>query len=161
MDARIVEFAEVLRQNGVRVSTSEVQDALRASSEVGLKERGLFRAVLRTTLVKRELDVEVFNRAFDFYFSGAAKTFEALDKSLAKQIEEDGYLQGDELKMVLYQMNLLFPEMSPLAKAIVEGDRARLAQIFRSAMLQLDLSQMETGLQAGFFSRRLLAGAGM
>jgi tight adherence protein B len=33
-------------------------------------------------------------------------------------------------------MNLLFPEMSPLAKAIVEGDRARLAQIFRSAMLQ-------------------------
>ncbi|MDY7231117.1 vWA domain-containing protein [Hyalangium rubrum] len=161
MDARIVEFAEVLRQNGVRVSTSEVQDALRAASEVGLKERTVFRAVMRTTLIKRELDVDVFNRAFDFYFSGAAKTFEALDKSLAKQIEEDGYLQGDELKMVLYQMNLLFPEMSPLAKAIVEGDRARLAQIFRSAMLQLDLSRMESGLQAGFFSRRLLAGAGM
>ncbi len=161
MDARIVEFAEVLRQNGVRVSTSEVQDALRASSEVGLKERAVFRAVLRTTLVKRELDVGVFNRAFDFYFSGAARTFEALDKSLAKQIEEEGYLQGDELKMVLYQMNLLFPEMSPLAKAIVEGDRARMAQIFRAAMLQLDLSRMESGLQAGFFARRLLAGAGM
>jgi uncharacterized protein with von Willebrand factor type A (vWA) domain len=161
VDARIVEFAEVLRQNGVRVSTAEVQDALRATSEVGLKDRAVFRAVLRTTLVKRELDVSVFNRAFDFYFSGAAKTFEALDKALAKQIEEEGYLQGDELKMVLYQMNLLFPEMSPLAKAIVEGDKARLAQIFRSAMLQLDLSRMESGLQAGFFSRRLLAGAGM
>jgi len=161
VDARIVEFAEVLRQNGVRVSTSEVQDALRAASEVGLKERAVFRAVLRTTLIKRELDVDVFNRAFEFYFSGAAKTFEALDKSLAKQIEEEGYLQGDELKMVLYQMNLLFPEMSPLAKAIMEGDRARMAQIFRSAMLQLDLSRMESGLQAGFFARRLLAGAGM
>jgi len=161
VDARIVEFAEVLRQNGVRVSTAEVQDALRAASEVGLKERAVFRAVLRTTLIKRELDVDVFNRAFDFYFSGAAKTFEALDKSLAKQIEEEGYLQGDELKMVLYQMNLLFPEMSPLARAIMEGDRARMAQIFRSAMLQLDLSRMESGLQAGFFARRLLAGAGM
>ncbi|ADO72110.1 vWA domain-containing protein [Stigmatella aurantiaca] len=161
MDARIVEFAEVLRQNGVRVSTSEVQDALRAASEVGLKERAVFRAVLRTTLVKRELDVDVFNRAFDFYFSGAAKTFEAIDKSLFQQLQEEGYLQGDELQMVLYQMNLLFPEMSPLAQAILEGDRAKLARIFRSATLQLDLSRMESGLQSGFFARRLLAGAGM
>ncbi|CAM4377883.1 VWA domain-containing protein [Corallococcus sp. ZKHCc1 1396] len=161
MDARIVEFAEVLRQNGVRVSTSEVQDALRATAEVGLQDRSLFRAVLRTTLVKRELDVETFRRAFDFYFSGAARTFEAIDKSLAKQLEEEGYLEGDLLKMVIYQMNLLAPEMSPLAQAILAGDRARLAQIFRQASLQLDLGQLESPLQTGFFTRRLLAGAGM
>ncbi|MCY1041685.1 VWA domain-containing protein [Corallococcus praedator] len=161
MDARIVEFAEVLRQNGVRVSTSEVQDALRATAEVGLQDRSLFRAVLRTTLVKRELDVETFSRAFDFYFSGAARTFEAIDQSLAKQLEEEGYLEGDLLKMVIYQMNLLAPEMSPLAQAILAGDRARLAQIFRQASLQLDLGQLESPLQTGFFTRRLLAGAGM
>ncbi|RKH42494.1 VWA domain-containing protein [Corallococcus llansteffanensis] len=161
MDARIVEFAEVLRQNGVRVSTSEVQDALRATAEVGLEDRNLFRAVLRTTLVKRELDVDTFRRAFDFYFSGAARTFEALDQSLAKQLEDEGYLEGDLLKMVVYQMNLLAPEMSPLAQAILAGDRARLAQIFRQASLQLDLGQLESPLQTGFFTRRLLAGAGM
>jgi hypothetical protein len=161
MDARIVEFAEVLRQNGVRVSTSEVQDALRASAEVGLTDRALFRSVLRTTLVKRELDVDTFHRAFEFYFSGLAKTFEALDKSLADQIREAGYLEGDELKMLIYQMNLLLPEMSPLAQAALLGDRARLAQIFRAATLQLDMSGMESGLQAGFFSRRLMAGAGV
>ncbi|MHA7631030.1 VWA domain-containing protein [Corallococcus sp. M7] len=161
MDARIVEFAEVLRQNGVRVSTSEVQDALRATAEVGLEDRGLFRSVLRTTLVKRELDVETFRRAFDFFFSGAARTFEAIDKSLAKQLEEEGYLEGDLLKMVIYQMNLLAPEMSPLAQAILAGDRARLAQIFRQASLQLDLGQLESPLQTGFFTRRMLAGAGM
>ena len=79
MDARIVEFAEVLRQNGVRVSTSEVTDAARAVAEVGVADKDLFRAVLRTTLVKREQDVDVFRRAFDFFFSGAARTFEALD----------------------------------------------------------------------------------
>ena len=55
MDARIVEFAEVLRQNGVRVSTSEVSDAARAAAEVGLQDKGIFRSVLRTTMVKREL----------------------------------------------------------------------------------------------------------
>ncbi|RKG59986.1 VWA domain-containing protein [Corallococcus sp. AB011P] len=161
MDARIVEFAEVLRQNGVRVSTSEVQDALRATAEVGVQDRSLFRSVLRATLVKRELDVETFRRAFDFFFSGAARTFEAIDKSLAKQLEDEGYLEGDLLKMVIYQMNLLAPEMSPLAQAILAGDRARLAQIFRQASLQLDLGQLESPLQTGFFTRRMLAGAGM
>lgn len=161
MDARIVEFAEVLRQNGVRVSTSEVQDALRASSEVGLTDRLLFRSVLRTTLVKRELDVDTFNRAFDFYFSGAAKTFEALDKSLADQIREQGLIEGDNLQMLLFQMNQLLPEMSPLAQAMLLGDRARLAQLFRMASLQLDMSRMESALQAGFFARRMMAGAGI
>ena len=47
MDARIVEFAEVLRQNGVRVATSEVNDAVRAAFEVGFADRPRFKAVLR------------------------------------------------------------------------------------------------------------------
>ncbi|MBM7116349.1 VWA domain-containing protein [[Archangium] primigenium] len=161
MDARIVEFAEVLRQNGVRVSTSEVVDAARATAEVGLQDRTVFRAVLRTTLIKREQDVELFQRAFDFFFSGAAKTFEGIDKSLAQSIQDQGLIEGDNLTMLLYQMNLLFPEMSPLAQAALLGDRARLAQIFRAATLQLDLARMGTSLQQGFFSRRLMMAAGM
>ena len=161
MDARIVEFAEVLRQNGVRVSTSEVSDAARATAQVGLQDKTIFRSVLRTTMVKRQQDVDVFNRAFDFYFSGAAKTFEALDKSLAQQIQEQGLIEGDNLTMLLFQMNQLFPELSPLAQAALMGDRARLAQIFRSATLQLDLSQMQSSMQTGFFSRRLMVAAGI
>jgi uncharacterized protein with von Willebrand factor type A (vWA) domain len=161
MDARIVEFAEVLRQNGIRVSTSEVSDAARATSEVGLQDKGIFRSVLRTTLVKRQQDVDVFNRAFDFFFSGAAKTFEAIDKSLFDQIREQGLIEGDNLTMLLYQMNQLFNGLSPLAQAALMGDRARLAQIFRSATLQLDLSQMQSTMQTGFFSRRLMVAAGI
>src|SRR6218665_3669120 len=103
MDARIVEFAEVLRQNGVRVSTSEVTDAARATAEVGLGDKTVFRAVLRTTLIKREQDVELFQRAFDFFFSGAAKTFEGIDKSLAQSIQDQGLVEGDNLTMLLYQ----------------------------------------------------------
>ena len=62
MDARIVEFAEVLRQNGVRVSTSEVVDASQATALVGVSDRDLFRSVLRATMVKRDLDLESFDR---------------------------------------------------------------------------------------------------
>ena len=160
MEARIVEFAEVLRQNGVRVSTSEVNDAARATSEVGLFDRPLFKAALRATLCKRELDVEAFDKAFELYFSGAARTFEAIDEALLQRLKEAGTLEGDELAMVIATVNRLFNELSPLAQAAVAGDRARLARIFRAATLQLDLSRMESPIQAGFFSRRLMAGAG-
>lgn len=161
MEARIVEFAEVLRQNGVRVSSSEVADAVAAAGEVGLEERARFCAALRTTLCKRESDLEAFSRAFDFFFSGAARTFEALDQALLRRIEEQGLLEGDELAMVVATLNRLLPQLSPLSRAALEGDRARLARLFRGAALELDLSRLETPLQAGFFSRRLLAAAGV
>jgi uncharacterized protein with von Willebrand factor type A (vWA) domain len=160
VDARIVEFAEVLRQNGLRVSPSEVIDATSAASEVGLADRGVLKAALRATLAKREMDLEAFDRAFEFFFSGAARTFEALDEALLRQLEEQGLLEGDELAMVIATVNRLFNQMSPLAQAALQGDRARLAKIFRAATLQLDLSRLESPLQAGFFSRRLMSGAG-
>lgn len=160
MDARIVEFAEVLRQNGIRASTAEVADAAAAALLVDLADRELLKSTLRATLVKRELDLETFERVFDFFFSGAARTFEALDASLLRQLEEQGLLEGDELAMVVATVNRLFNQLSPLAQAALQGDRARLAQIFRAATLQLDLARLESPLQGGFFSRRLMAGAG-
>jgi uncharacterized protein with von Willebrand factor type A (vWA) domain len=160
MEARIVDFAEVLRQNGLRVSIAEVQDAVSAAAQVGVADRTLFRAALEATLVKREADVPTFLRAFDFYFSGASRTFEALDRSLLQQLEEQGLLEGDELKMVLATLQNLGGQLSPLAEALLQGDRGRLAQLFRAATLQLDLSQMQNTLQTGFFSRRLMASAG-
>ncbi|MFZ5469709.1 MAG: VWA domain-containing protein [Myxococcota bacterium] len=160
MDARIVEFAEILRQNGVRVGPSEVNDAVRATLEVGLADRGVFEAALRSTMCKRELDQEAFSKAFAFYFSGAARTFEALDQSLLQSLEEEGLLQGDELAMVVATVNRLFNQLSPLTQAMLKGDRARLAHLFRAGTLQLELSRMDNPLQAAFFSRRLMASAG-
>lgn len=160
MEARIVDFAEILRQNGVRVSIAEVQDAVGAAAQVGVADRPLFKAALQATLVKRDADVGTFERAFDFYFSGTARTFEALDRSLLQQLEEQGLLEGDELKMVLATLQNLGGQLSPLTEALLQGDRGRLAQIFRAATLQLDLSQMQSSLQTGFFSRRMLGAAG-
>jgi uncharacterized protein with von Willebrand factor type A (vWA) domain len=160
VDARITEFVEVLRQNGLRVSTSEVQDAAQAASFVGLGERETFRAALRGTLVKRASDEPVFARAFDFYFSGAARIFQALDASVARRLAEEGLLEGEELQRVLATLGELSAGMSPLAQAALEGDPGKLAGLFRTAVLQLDLAGLQTPLQAGFFSRRLLSGAG-
>jgi len=159
VDARLAEFSEVLRQNGLRVGVSETQDAARAAAEVGLTDRALFRAALQATLCKRASDVETFDRAFEFFFSGAAKTLEALDASLAKRIEEEGLLQGDELTMIVAWLQQM--RLTPLTDAAVRGDSAALANILRNAALQLDFSRMQSTLQAGFFSRRMMVGAGV
>jgi uncharacterized protein len=160
VDARIVEFAEILRQNGIRVSASELQDAARASLCVGLADKDAFRAALRCSMVKRAADRDAFDRAFDFYFSGAAKAFEQLDASLARRIAEQGLLHGDELTMLLWTLQDLLGGMHPLTQAALEGDRARLAQLFRAASLQLELGGLQSPLQSGFFARRLFTSAG-
>ena len=46
MEDKLVEFANLLRQNGVRVSLAETLDAISASEVTGLGERDLFRAAL-------------------------------------------------------------------------------------------------------------------
>ncbi|MGO8969957.1 MAG: VWA domain-containing protein [Myxococcaceae bacterium] len=160
MEARVVEFAEVLRQNGVRVSTSEVMDGARAAALVDLSERDNLRSVLRTTLVKRSADVEVFDRAFGLFFSGVTRTLQALETSLLAALEEQGLLSGDELAEVLAGLRALGGQLAPLSEATIAGDRARLAHLLRGATLQLDFSQLQSPLQSGFFARRLLAAAG-
>ncbi len=160
MEARVVEFAEVLRQNGVRVSTSEVMDGARAAALVDLSERDNLRSVLRTTLVKRSADVEVFDRAFGLFFAGAMRTLAALEASLFAALEEQGLLSGEELAKVLAALRALGGQLAPLTEAMLEGDRARLAHLLRGATLQLDFSQLQSPLQSGFFARRLLAAAG-
>ncbi len=160
MEARVVEFAEVLRQNGVRVSTSEVMDGARAATLVDLSERDNLRSVLRTTLVKRSADVDAFDRAFSLFFSGAMRTLQALESSLLAAIEEQGLLSGDELSKVLAGLRALGGQLGPLSEATIAGDRARLAHLLRGATLQLDFSQLQSPLQSGFFARRLLAAAG-
>ena len=160
MEARIVEFAEVLRQNGVRVATSELLDASRAATLVDLSDREAFRAVLRTTMVKRSADRAPFDRAFDVFFSGVVSLLEGVEQSLLDELAATGALEGDERTMTVATLNRLLGEMSPLTQAVLRGDRARLTQLFRGATLQLDFSRLQSPLQAGFYSRRLLAGAG-
>src|SRR5512132_1113321 len=147
MEARVVEFGEVLRQNGVRVATSELLDAVRATTLIDLADREAFRSALRATLVKRTADRAPFDRAFDLFFSGAASLLQGIETSLLEELAAQGLLDGDERAMVLATLQRLLGEMSPLTRAVLGGDHARLAQLFRGASLQLDFSQLQSPLQ--------------
>lgn len=160
MEARIVEFVEVLRQNGLKIGVSETEDAVAAVREIGVDDPERFRATLEACLCKRLGDVEPFNRAFQLFFTGAVKMLQDLDRSLAQRIEEEGLLDGDELKMIVWMLDRLAGQLSPLTQAAMSGNRGQLASLFRQATLQLDFSRVQNALQTGFYSRRLLSGAG-
>lgn len=161
MDTRIVEFAGLLRQNGVRVSPAEVADAVEAAALVGVADKAAFRGALAATLVKRASDHEAFERLFELHFSGVRELLVGLEKSVLRELEEEGLLEGDDLEMLFYELQKNAKHRTVLADAVLRGDEGALARILRGAALQLDFSALETPLQAGFYTRRLLSGAGV
>lgn len=160
MERRIVEFVEVLRHNGLKVSVSETGDALSATHALGLEDPELFRAALKATLVKHAQQLDTFDRAFALFFTGSLRTLAALEQSLVARIREEGLLEGDELKMLSLTLENLAGQLAPLTHAMLSGDRGQLASLFRQASLQLDYSRVQNALQTGFFSRRLAGGIG-
>ncbi|MFL5399844.1 MAG: VWA domain-containing protein, partial [Myxococcales bacterium] len=157
MEARIAEFAGLLRQNGLRVSPAEVADAARAVLAVGLEERGPFRGALRAALVKRGSDAAVFDRLFDLYFVGIKDLLEGLQGSLLRALDAEK-LSADELEQVAEELSRM--QLSALTEALVQGRTDDLARLLRTAMQDVDFRGLTSPLQRGFYSRRLLQAAG-
>ena len=160
MDARLVEFAGLLRANGVRVSSSEVSDAVVAAAAVGVEERAALRSALATTLVKRSADLPVFEGLFELFFSGLGRILEGVERGLVQALREEGLLEGDDLEMIARTLSALAGGFSPLARAALLGDPGLLARVLRGAALQIDFSFLGSPGQTGFYGRRLLAAAG-
>src|SRR5437867_12753108 len=70
MNERLLEFSNLLRRNGLRVSLAENMDTFRALSVVGLGDRETVRATLRASMVKRTIDIPTFEQLFTLFFSG-------------------------------------------------------------------------------------------
>jgi uncharacterized protein with von Willebrand factor type A (vWA) domain len=157
MDARIEEFAGLLRQNGLRISPAEVADAARATLAVGLEEKAPFRGALRATLVKRGTDAAVFDRLFELYFVGIKDLLEGLQGSLLAALEAEK-LTGDELEQAAQELSRM--QLSDLTQALVQGRADDLARLLRTAMQDVDFRGLTSPLQRGFYSRRLIQAAG-
>ena len=70
MQKKILEFTNILRKSGIRVSTAEAIDAFQALDELSIDDREIFRDALRTTMVKRGEEVPTYDELFDLYWSG-------------------------------------------------------------------------------------------
>ncbi len=146
MEDRLIEFASVLRRNGIRVSLSENMDAFRALELIGIADPVLFRHTLRTTLVKRASDVKPFEELFDYFFFGIGQALDTIDRRI---MEELG-LSPEQFQQMLEQLQRLLKEMegelSRLTRALLNNNRGELERLLRDAMQQ----EMEQGTPDGF-----------
>lgn len=95
MESTVLRFARLLRIRGVRISVSEVLDAMRGLCAPGtLGERTVFREVLRAALIKDHRDEPAFDEVFDAFFAPHApddtgkSTEDDLDEEPGQALDE-------------------------------------------------------------------------
>ncbi len=155
MEKKIVEFTNLLRKAGVRVSVAESLDAFTAIDEMPLEDRELFKDALRTTMVKRGDDIDTYDRLFDLFWSGF---HDQLSSELKQAL---GGMGGDfDLDKLLEQLKELLENMdidlSELAKAMLSMDSNELEKLIQQAGEEADVQNIRNMLQIGFFSRRMV-----
>ena len=146
MEERIIEFTNVLRRNGVRVSLSENMDVFRALQRLGIEDQQLFRDALRTTLVKRVGDIQPFEELFDFFFLGLGQAIDALDRRMMEELglsPEQYQRMLEHIQQLLRQME---GDLSDLTKALLTANHAELERLFREAARQ----ELDSGGLDGF-----------
>ncbi len=161
MDDKIAEFTALLRENGLRVSMAEHLDAFHALEQVGVGDREVFKNALRATMVKRGVDLPVYDDLFDLYFSALGgvirESAEGLRQSLA--LDEAAFQKlMDQLAEILKDLEV---DLSELARALLQNDTGRLEQMLRQAAQQANAQDIRRSFQEGRFSHSTAQNIGL
>jgi uncharacterized protein with von Willebrand factor type A (vWA) domain len=125
LPARIVDFAEALRAEGLALGTSELLDAFAALDEVPWTDRAPFREALAATLAKSPDDRRVFDLVFDRFFFRAVEE-QAVARDVREHGESDGITGGEQIDLD----NLRAQAM----QAIRDGDESAMRDLARLAI---------------------------
>jgi uncharacterized protein with von Willebrand factor type A (vWA) domain len=155
MDEKIIEFTHLLRQNGLKVSAAENMDTFAALGLIGLRNRQLFKDVLRATLVKRAVDIPVYDELFDLYFSGLGEIIKAAGASTMAALD----MSPEEFQQFLEQLEEALKnmgaELSELARSLLLNNTGQLERMLREAAQQANLQDVQRSFQEGQFANAL------
>src|SRR5712692_6641567 len=161
MQEKLVEFANLLRQNGVRVSLAETLDAINASDVTGLAERDLFRAALRATMIKRATEIPVFEELFDVYFSGLGEII----KGASKGVQDALAMSDMDFQQFLDEMEEMLKkhgdELSELAKQLLQNRDGQLERMMREAARAVRMQGIQRTIEENYFARALARALGL
>ena len=156
MLARLQEFVSLLRKNGVRTSTAELLDGVRALEAVGLEEPLQVRAALAASLIKRHEDQDAFDDLFDlFFFRPGQFLKDAEEAPLLAALRAEG-LTEDEVERVLALIADEAARMDPTARTAMGLRRGGMESLLRLAGLRIDFGRLVNPLQIGFFTQQVL-----
>ncbi len=158
MQKKLVEFGNLLRKSGVRVSVAESIDAFDALDRLSLDEREIFKDALRASMVKKNEDIGTFDQLFDLFWSGfydeLRQNFEGAAGGLPEGMDMDQLMQ--RLQELMGEMDPGDIDLNDLAQALLTMDLDQLEQMIRDAAEQAGTGRIENMLQVGFFTRRIL-----
>jgi hypothetical protein len=128
LDRHLIGFADALRNEGVALGTSELNDAIAALAEVDWVRPGPFREALAATLAKSPEDRRVFDLVFERYFfratEGAALEHGVREGSAGEEV--DGITGGERIDYDALRDQII--------EAIRRGDEAALRDLARLAI---------------------------
>jgi uncharacterized protein with von Willebrand factor type A (vWA) domain len=155
MDDKIIEFTHLLRENGLKISSAENMDTFSALGLIGIRNRQLFKDALRATLVKRLVDIPVYDELFDLYFTGLGEIIKAAgaETMAAMEMSEEEFQKFlEQLEEALKNMGA---ELSELAKALLNNNTGQLEKMLREAAQQANLQNIQRSFQEGQFANAL------
>jgi uncharacterized protein with von Willebrand factor type A (vWA) domain len=136
MNDRILEFSNLLRRHGIRVSMPENMDAILALDLIDAGQPAQFRQALRCTLIKQAADAPLFDQLFDLYFWGLQSRLKKIDEETAAAMD----LGAKELESMLAAMRKLLEEWegdaSALARALLAGQSEQTGRVMVEALLE-------------------------
>lgn len=143
-----------IRRAGFTIATSQAIDAARAVRAIGWASRDDLREALAAVVVQRARDRARFDAAFDAYFAREPR------RALWDRLAAQGFAASelDALRELLDAMAAATPDGGALAALVQRGaELDRLLQLSGAARV---LEGMQSRLQAGFFTHRLLEQVG-
>ncbi|HYA35460.1 MAG TPA: VWA domain-containing protein [Candidatus Binataceae bacterium] len=161
MQEKLVEFANLLRENGVRVSLAETLDAFGAAEVTGLAEREEFRAALRATMVKRATELPTFEELFDLYFSGLGEII----KQAGQAVQQALSMSDQEFQKFLEEVEEMLKKegkkLSELAKQLLQNQSGKMEKAIREAARAVKLNNIERTIEENYFARALARELGL
>jgi hypothetical protein len=121
-DARMLDFADELRKEGMAVGTAEILDALAALEHIPWTTEQHFRAALAATIAKSQDDQFLFEKVFERFFFRAVER-EAIERGVG---EADAY--GGQERMELDSLR------ERIAQAIRDGSDGEMRDMARLAI---------------------------
>lgn len=127
LDRHLVEFAQLLRTVGLKVSPSEISDATQGISMIGLVDRDKVEGVLQATLVKDIQHIAAFKEAFRSYFATLEQK-EAWQKDVAQKATQWNEQMESTRQDLRFQENELdiSEEQRAVYASLPEKDKQRL-----------------------------------
>ncbi|MFN8471271.1 MAG: VWA domain-containing protein [Anaerolineae bacterium] len=147
MDEVLIQFIQLMRAAGMRVSSSEALDAMRGASLLGLDRRSTLKSTLRTSLVKDSDDIPTFDSLFDYFFTGAE----------GQQQQEGQGGQGQQgnplwqrhmdietaLRMALEELARRGQRPGDLSRGVLRGDMSAILELMARLGLLGDPNQQD------------------